>query len=44
MTRFTEILQESKKTYSFLVRIAGDLPESFEATMKTSLELFHLDA
>ena len=42
MTRFTEILQESKKTYSFLVRIAGDLPESFEATMKTSLEKFDL--
>lgn len=40
MTRFNEILQESKKTYKFLVRVAGELPESFEKNLKTNLEKF----
>lgn len=40
MKSFAEYLTESKKTYGFLVKIAGDLPEGFEASMKTALERF----
>jgi len=40
MRSFSEILVESKKTYSFLIKVAGDLPEGCEATMKTALERF----
>lgn len=40
MGHFTEILNESKKTYKFLVRVAGELPEGFEQSLKTNLEKF----
>lgn len=42
MRTFTDILTESKKTYNFIIRVAGDLPEGCEQTMKTSLEKFNL--
>ena len=42
MRKFTDILTESKKTYNFIIRVAGDLPEGCEQTMKTSLEKFDL--
>jgi|TARA_R110000782_G_scaffold66259_1_gene134469 hypothetical protein len=42
MRKFSEILIESKKTYNFIIRIAGDMPEGCADTMKTSLEKFDL--
>ena len=42
MKSFTEFLTESKKTYTFLIRVAGDLPEGFEPQLKTNLEKFSL--
>jgi hypothetical protein len=39
---FIETLNESKKTYKFLVRVAGNLPESFDKHLKTHLEKFSL--
>ena len=42
MRKFSEILTESKKTYNFIIRVAGDLPEGCESTMKTALEKFDL--
>ena len=38
MKTFKEYLAESKKTYNFKIKIAGDLPESFQENLKTSLE------
>jgi len=38
MKTFKEYLSESKKTYSFKVKIAGDLPESFANDLKARLE------
>ena len=38
MKSFKDYLVESKKTYSFKVKIAGDLPKKFESTLKTALE------
>lgn len=38
MKNFKDYLVESKKTYSFKVKVAGDLPEKFESTLKTALE------
>lgn len=40
MKSFTEHLTESKKTYQFIVRVAGELPEGFDSTLKTQLEKF----
>lgn len=40
MKSFTEILVESTKTYEFKIGVAGDLPEGFEAAMKTALEKY----
>lgn len=42
MRKFSDILTESKKTYNFIIRVAGDLPEGCENSMKTSLEKFDL--
>jgi hypothetical protein len=39
-TRFQEILRESKKTYSFIVRIAGELPENATEKLNTLVEKF----
>ena len=38
MKNFREYLAESKKTWNFRVKIAGDLPEKFESTLKTILD------
>lgn len=38
MKNFREYLAESKKNWVFRVKVAGDLPEKFESTLKTILE------
>jgi len=38
MKTFKEYLAESKKTYSFKVKVAGELPEKFQETLKTRLD------
>ena len=38
MKTFKEYLSESKKTYSFKVKVAGDLPEGFADDLKVRLE------
>jgi len=38
MKTFKEYLAESQKTYSFKIKVAGDLPESFVENLKTSLD------
>jgi hypothetical protein len=38
MKHLRDYITESKKTYSFKVKVAGDLPEKFESTLKGSLE------
>jgi hypothetical protein len=40
MKTFKDYLTESKKTYGFKLKFAGDLPEGFEENLKTSLEKF----
>ena len=40
MRSFTEFLTESKKTYKFIVRVAGDLPDGFTESLKTNMEKF----
>ena len=40
MKSFSEILTESKKTYNFIIRVAGELPEGFEDQLKANLEKF----
>jgi phosphoketolase len=40
ITRFQEILNESKKTYEFKIGIAGDLPEGCEESIKSCLEKY----
>jgi hypothetical protein len=42
MKSFSKLLVESKKTYTFKVGLAGDLPEGFEEKMKTALAKFSL--
>lgn len=37
MKTFKDYLTESKKTYSFKIKVAGDLPEKFEPTLKAAL-------
>jgi hypothetical protein len=37
MKSFKDYLAESKKTYPFKIRVAGDLPESFESKLKEQL-------
>jgi hypothetical protein len=38
MKTFREYLAESKKVYSFKVKVAGDIPENFEKDLKERLE------
>lgn len=38
MKTFKEYLAESKKTYSFKVKVAGELPEKFQEALKSRLE------
>ena len=40
MKTLNEYLTESKKVYSFKIKIACDLPEGFEANFKTALEKY----
>lgn len=42
MKTFKDFLTESKKTYKFLVKVAGDLPEGFSDSLKRNLEKFDL--
>lgn len=43
MRSFTEILNESKKVYTFKIGVAGELPEDFTTHMETALKKFGLD-
>lgn len=40
MKSFKDYLTESKKVYSFKIKVAGELPENFNEKLKTSLERF----
>lgn len=40
MKSFTEYLTESKKTYEFKIKVAGELSESFEEKLKIAMERF----
>lgn len=40
MKSFKDYLMESKKTYNFKVKVAGDLPEKFDSTLKSLLEKY----
>jgi hypothetical protein len=40
MKSFTEYLTESKKTYEFKIKVAGDLKETFQAELKSAMEKF----
>ena len=42
MKKFAEYLTESKKTYKFKIRIAGDLPEDCENKMETALNKYEV--
>jgi hypothetical protein len=42
MKNFKDFLTESKKTYKFKIRVAGELPEGFEKQLKINLEKFDL--
>ena len=42
MKAFKEYLTESKKTYKFKVRVAGDLPENFADKLDRSLTKFEV--
>jgi hypothetical protein len=44
MKSFSEILTESKKTYPFKIGVAGEVPEGFEAHLKTMLEKFKVSS
>lgn len=37
MKNFKEYLSESKKTYSFKIKVAGELPKNFQEDLKTQL-------
>lgn len=42
MKSFKDFLTESKKTYKFKIRVAGELPEGFADRLKMNLEKFDL--
>jgi hypothetical protein len=42
MKTFTEYLTESKKTYTFKIKVAGDVTSEHEGQMKTMLERFSM--
>ena len=44
MKSFKEYLTESKKTYDFKIKIAGDLPEGADKMMKIALEKYGVEA
>jgi hypothetical protein len=43
MRSFTDILNESKKVYTFKIGVAGELPEEFTTHMETALKKFGVD-
>jgi predicted AAA+ superfamily ATPase len=42
MKNFKKYLAESKKVYSFKVKVAGDVPENFHENLKKSLEKYQV--
>lgn len=42
MKSFNEYLTESKKTYEFKIKIAGDLDEGFKTKLKSAMERFSI--
>lgn len=44
MKSFKDYLTESKKTYEFKVKIAGDLPASFGTNLKNALSKFNVES
>lgn len=42
MRSFAQILNESKKTYTFKIGVAGELPETFQDHLETSLKKYGL--
>ena len=42
MKNFKDFLTESKKTYKYMIRVAGELPEGFEDKLKVNLKKFDL--
>lgn len=44
MKSFKEYLTESKKTYEFKVKIAGDCPKDCAKTIKSALSQFHVES
>jgi len=42
MKTFKDFLTESKKTYKFVIRVAGELPEGFDNKLETNLQKFDL--
>jgi hypothetical protein len=42
MKSFNEYLTESKKTYEFKIKIAGDLDEEFKTKLKGAMERFSI--
>jgi len=42
MKNFRDYLTESKKTYNFKIRVAGELPESFEDRLEMNLKKYDL--
>jgi hypothetical protein len=43
MKSFKDYLVENKKTYDFKIKVAGDLPEKFESTLKSALEKYSVE-
>lgn len=42
MKTFRDFLTESKKTYKFFIRVAGDLPEGFKDKLEMNLQKYEL--
>jgi len=42
MKNFAEYILESKKTYKFIVRVAGDLPESFNDRLEAAMTKYDI--
>ena len=40
MKTFKEFLLEANKTYAIRIKVAGDLPENFEANLKDCMEKY----
>lgn len=44
MKSYKDYLTESKKTYEFKVKVAGDCPKDFAKQVKTALSRYHVEA